>query len=246
VEDFRNTYEDWRYAAAYAAMGFQNTYFLAFRDLPEIISRHASGRRALDFGCGAGRSTRFLRELGFDAIGVDISPEMIRQARQVDARGAYMLVGDGDFSALAASSFDLILCAFTFDNIPTLERKVNVLESLRSLLAPDGCIVNLVSSPEIYFHEWGSFSTKAFPENSRARNGDVVRIVVTDLDDPRPTEDILWTDEAYAETYRRARLSVAATYRPLARAGDPGRWINETRIPPWVIYVLGAPRREQN
>lgn len=54
--DFRNTYENEGYAAAYAALEFQGTYALAFRDLPEIIGRHARGRRALDFGCGAGRN----------------------------------------------------------------------------------------------------------------------------------------------------------------------------------------------
>ncbi|MFI5110059.1 MAG: hypothetical protein ACHP9S_10750 [Terriglobales bacterium] len=28
-----------------------------------------TGTKALDFGCGAGRSTRFLRKLGFNATG---------------------------------------------------------------------------------------------------------------------------------------------------------------------------------
>jgi len=50
-----------------------NTYYLAFRDLPEILSAHVTGPRALDFGCGTGRSTRILRKLGFDVTGVDVS-----------------------------------------------------------------------------------------------------------------------------------------------------------------------------
>ncbi len=70
---FPNVYDDPERAAAYARLEFPGTYYLAFRDLPPIIAEHVRGRTALDFGCGAGRSTRFLKGLGFDAIGVDIS-----------------------------------------------------------------------------------------------------------------------------------------------------------------------------
>jgi SAM-dependent methyltransferase len=235
---FRNTYEDARYAAAYAALEFPGTYALAFRDLPDVFARHVKGQRALDFGCGAGRSTRLLRRLGFDAVGVDISPEMIRLARKTDPTGAYRLIGPGDLAAPGSEPLDLILCAFPFDNIPTMENKARTLESLGSLLAEGGRIVNLVSSPEIYLHEWASFSTKAFPENRLAQSGDVVRIINLAVDGSVPTEDVLWTGEAWAETYRRAGLSILDTIRPLGDAGDPGPWVNEVRIPPWVIYVL--------
>jgi len=238
---FRNTYEDANYAAAYAAMEFPGTYALAFRDLPEIIARHVRGQRALDFGCGAGRSTRFLRRLGFDTVGVDISPEMIRLAREADPAGAYRLVVDGGVSAPRENVLDLILCAFPFDNIPTVEKKAEILGYLASRLAEDGRIVNLVSSPEIYIHEWASFSTKAFPENRAARCGEIVRIINLAVDHLRPTEDIFWPAEAWAETYQLAGLDVVATYQPLASLHEPGPWVNETRIPPWTIYVLGKP-----
>ena len=71
--DFINSYEDTARADAYAGLEFPGTYYLAYRDLPRIISDNISGRRALDFGCGTGRSTRFLKQLGFTAIGVDIA-----------------------------------------------------------------------------------------------------------------------------------------------------------------------------
>ena len=57
---FNNTYEDAVRAAAYADLEFPGTYYLAFRDLPELLGTPTSGSKALDFGCGAGRSVRFL------------------------------------------------------------------------------------------------------------------------------------------------------------------------------------------
>ena len=239
-----NSYEDARRAEAYARLEFAGTYYLAFRDLPAILHSHVRGRRALDFGCGAGRSTRFLRRLGFEAVGVDVASDMLAQARALDSGGDYRQIADGEFGALEPASFDLVLCAFPFDNIPTLERKVRVLRGLAGLLAGGGRIVNLVSSPEIYLNEWASFTTRAYPENARARSGDTVRIVITDIPDPRPVEDILWTDEAYRDTYTRAGLDVVATHRPLGRDDDPVRWVNETRVAPWTIHVLGSGARD--
>ena len=84
---FTNCYADATRAEAYARLEFANTYYLAYRDLPGIIAEHTAGNRALDFGCGTGRSTRFARHLGFDVIGVDIAPEMIAKARELDPVG---------------------------------------------------------------------------------------------------------------------------------------------------------------
>lgn len=232
-----NCYEDANRANAYATLEFANTYYLAYRDLPEILSAHVIGLRALDFGCGTGRSTRILRKLGFEVTGVDISEDMLRIAKVTDASGDYRLVPGDNLEQFAAGVFDLVLCAFPFDNIPG-GLKVRILRDLRRLLAPTGTIVNLVSSPEIYMHEWASFTTANFPENAKASNGDVVRIVVTDHQDQRPVEDILWTDESYRTVYQEAGLEAVQVFKPLAKGDEPFSWVSETKIAPWVIYVL--------
>lgn len=108
---FTNVYGDPLRASSYAGLDFPGTYWLAFRDIPGLIRRHlAGGSVALDFGCGAGRSTRFLQELGFRTVGVDISEAMLALARERDPQGEYVLVPDGDLSGLASRRFDLVLC----------------------------------------------------------------------------------------------------------------------------------------
>ncbi len=122
IMTFSNVYADGQRAEPYARLEFPGTYYLAYRDLPAILAEHVHGKAAIDFGCGTGRSTRFLRRLGFDTVGVDISAEMIAMARRLDPDGAYVLIDDGDLSGLDRHAYDLALAVFTFDNIPGEDR----------------------------------------------------------------------------------------------------------------------------
>ena len=249
---FTNCYADATRAQAYATLEFKNTYHLAYRDIPAILGEHVRGRKSLDFGCGTGRSTRFLRQLGFEVTGVDIAEDMIRKARELDPSGDYRLIqsnnvqrddvpGD-DLSAFQSATYDLILAAFTFDNIAgrNNDNKRRILQDLGRLLTQDGKLVLIVSKPEIYTHEWASFSTKDFPENQLAKSGDKVRIIVTDHADPRPVEDILWTDKSYREVFEEARLGLQGKYEPLARGDEPYSWVSEVEIAPWAVYLLAS------
>lgn len=237
---FRNTYEDRRRAAAYDELELGGTYHLAFRDLPRLLGEHVSGRRAVDFGCGTGRSTRFLQKLGFVTVGLDISAEMVAIARTRDPASDYRVIADGDFSALGEGGYDLVQAAFTFDNIPDRARRVRLLAGLRRLLAAGGRLVNIVSTPDMYTHEWATFTTRDYPENRTARSGEVVRIVTKDYSDGRPVEDILWSHEDYLAVFAEAGLEPLVVERPLATGEEGIAWGSETSVAPWAIYLLAA------
>ena len=98
--------------------------------------------------------------------------------------------------------------------------------------------MNLVSRPEIYTHEWASFSTSGFPQNRDAKSGDVVRIVMTNMTDRRPVEDVVCTRSTYEQLYRESGLTALETYEPLGRGDEPYPWVSETRVAPWRIDVL--------
>lgn len=233
-----NTYDDARRAEAYAMLEFPGTYYLAFRDLPAIIAANVGGSRALDFGCGTGRSSAFLRRLGFAVTGIDISPRMIELARRADPCGNYQLIEDGDFSGLPLRSFDLVLSAFAFDNIPGASRRVGLLHGLRKLLSANGRIIVLGSTPEIYTNEWASFTTTEFPRNRQARSGDPVQIVIKDVADQRPVVDYLWSHEDYLRLFAAAGVELLDCHRPLGRRDEPYQWQAELTVPPWVIYLV--------
>jgi SAM-dependent methyltransferase len=235
---FSNVYDDRRRAEAYAKLEFPGTYYLAYRDLPAIISKHVRGGKALDFGCGAGRSTRFLKKLNFDTVGIDISSSMIRAAKNADPHGDYRLVRDRDFSQLEPESFDLVLSAFAFDNIPDMAKRGELLHGLSRLLNEDGRIILLGSTPDIYRHEWASFTTKDFPENRYPQSGTPVRIVMKDVPDSRPVVDVIWFHDDYLKLFDGSDVELVAHCMPFGRKDDACDWLSETSIAPWIIYVL--------
>jgi SAM-dependent methyltransferase len=239
-DSFRNVYANAEYASHYARLEWTGTYYLIYRDLPDILRRHVSGVRALDFGCGTGRSTRLLRSLGYDSFGVDIAQSMIESATKLDPDGTYRLLAEGDLERLGANSFDLILACFPFDNTPAQE-KDRLFPILARLLNPGGQLVNIVSDPSIYLHEWASFTTIDFLEkNKAARDGDEVLIATREFETDEHARDIVCTAESYRELYHRAGLKTRGEYRPLGRPEDEAAYVCETEISPWVIYVLAT------
>ena len=236
--NFHNTYQEHSRASAYNELGFNGTYRLAADCLPKLLETHVKGNQALDFGSGTGRSARFLQKLGFDTIGIDISQTMVDIARNNDPSGDYRVIQDGDFSSLDIGSFDLILCAFPFDNIPYYQKKVRLFTALGDLLAGEGRLVNIVSTPELYVNEWVTFTTRDFPANRDAGCGDIVNVITKDYSDERPVQDIIWPDEDYQAVYRESGLIQVQSEAPLAKGNEGVDWINETEIAPWRLYVL--------
>jgi SAM-dependent methyltransferase len=235
---FENSWGNLTRAKSYSKLEFPNTYYLAYRDLPEIISRHITGNLAIDFGCGTGRSSRFLKQLDFKVIGIDISEDMLDIARNMDLSGDYQLVSNANYSHLGINRFDLVQSIFTFDNIPGWDNRTNILAGLRDLMKSTGRLICLDSTPELYINEWASFSTKDFPENLIADTGDIVRDIMLDVEDKRPVEDVFWSLNDYIKMFNLAGLEIEATYKPLGYDYEPFDWISEKEIAPWIIFVL--------
>lgn len=234
-----NPYTDNDVADFYSGLDYAGTYHLAVRDLPDIIARQVTGRFALDFACGAGRSTRFLTSLGFQAVGVDMSRRMLAHARRKDPTGRYALIPNGDLSSLADRAFDLVHSAFPLGNATSRERIRSILAQFKRVIAPGGRVIVIEATDALYRHEWLSFSTAAYSENARATSGALVRIAFRERMD-QPVVDVLWTDADYRQSFKAAGLTLLETHLPLVDEGDPQPWISEREVAPWVIYVLAS------
>ena len=54
---------------------------------------------------------------------------MVERAREQDPEGDYRLIPDGDLSSLETGTYDLVLSAFTFDNVATMDKKVGLMRN---------------------------------------------------------------------------------------------------------------------
>ena len=98
-------------------------------------------QRVLDVGCGTGSLALCFAELGHVVSGVDLSPEMIRQARRKAERALQQVdyrVGDAASLDLADETFDLVVARHVIWNLPDPDRGVT--EWLR-VLRPGGRLV---------------------------------------------------------------------------------------------------------
>jgi SAM-dependent methyltransferase len=230
------THDYEQHAGDYAELGMEGTQYLAFRDVPILIQEHAGNiENVLDYGCGAGRSTRFLKRLGFEAVGVDVSQEMLEQARSKDPSGQYHHIPSGHLP-FEDSEFDLVFSSFVFLEISRIEEIESVLKEMKRVLRKDGTVIFITSSMEASEGDWVSLSY-SFPENDRPlRSGDTVKLLIRGID--VVLHDYYWTDDDYTQAAKRAGLKLAKIHKPLGSDDDSIAWQDETKMSPVAIYVL--------
>ncbi|SEF36991.1 Methyltransferase domain-containing protein [Amycolatopsis pretoriensis] len=96
----------------------------------------AGGGPVADVGCGPGYVTGHLRELGVDAFGIDLSPEMIAIARR-DHPGLRFEVGSMTDLDLAEGSVAGVLAFWSVIHVPD-HAVPGVFEQFRRVLRPGG------------------------------------------------------------------------------------------------------------
>ena len=230
------THDYEKHAGAFADLEMQGTQYLAFRDIPRLIDEHAGPvASVLDYGCGAGRSTRFLKRLGYDAVGVDISQDMLTQARARDNAGQYQHIPSGRLP-FDDAAFDLIFASYVFLEVSRIDEIADILREMKRVLRADGTIILVTSSTEATEGHWVSLSY-AFPENEKVlQSGDTVKLLIEGID--VVLYDYFWTENDYIGAAQSAGLKLATLHKPLGSPDDGVAWRDETSISPIAIYVL--------
>jgi SAM-dependent methyltransferase len=95
--------------------------------------------RVVEIGCGAGRITRALARLFGEVHGVDVSGEMVAQARQAlnQTPNAFVYQNNGmDLSVIPPGLYDFAFSTIVFQHIPSREVIYNYVREVHRLLRP--------------------------------------------------------------------------------------------------------------
>lgn len=111
---------------------FDRALLAAFAELV----RADGPRQVADVGCGPGRITPVLHQLGLDAFGIDLSPMMVELARRTHPQLRFE-VGSMLALDLADASLGGLLAYYSIIHIPC-ERRSEVFAEFYRVLAPGG------------------------------------------------------------------------------------------------------------
>ena len=112
--------------------------------IAEGLGRPVRRERALDFGCGVGRLTRALARRFANAVGVDVSPEMVRQASELNAElGNCEFVANvsDDLGRFDDAYFDFVYSNKVLQHMPSSELACAYVREFQRVVRPDGLVV---------------------------------------------------------------------------------------------------------
>lgn len=81
------------------------------------LVKKSGGKKILDLGCGSGIQSKQLLQAGLEVIGLDLSPEMIRQAKKRIPKAKF-IVGDMTKMDFPKESFDGVFAQASLLHIP--------------------------------------------------------------------------------------------------------------------------------
>ncbi|MCX5380484.1 class I SAM-dependent methyltransferase [Streptomyces sp. NBC_00091] len=174
------------------------------------------GLACLDLACGYGFNTRLLAERGArPAMGVDISPEMIRLARRHERErplGTEYVVAD--VAAMPVlGDFDLATAVYLFNYAPARTALRAMFERIRANLTPTGRLVAIVPN-QCPFPDanWDAFDVTV---RERVPGGDAPLLKAAFLTEPpTPYEFYEWQHPDLERAARAAGFTSVA-WRPI-------------------------------
>ncbi|PSP73800.1 SAM-dependent methyltransferase [Halobacteriales archaeon QS_3_64_16] len=124
------------------AAHFARTRAHAWADVTDFLDGR-KGSLGLDVGCGNGRHAGPLAERTDEVIGVDVSREVLGEARRRAGEQGYadslaLLQGDGARLPVRADTIDIALSIATIHHLPDRSSRVASLDELARVLAPGG------------------------------------------------------------------------------------------------------------
>jgi ubiquinone/menaquinone biosynthesis C-methylase UbiE len=202
----------------------------AYTGVAEMISKHCkSPRMAIDYGCGAGRSTRFLQKrVSQGVVGVDINEAMLEKANQKQIPGISYMQIESATLPYSAELFDLSFSGLVFLEISDADDILDILKEMKRVTVKDGIVIILTCTKAGYVIDTDSFTCQLSDEQKEnLRDGDPVPTGIRDTGEV--FTDYYWSDTFFQRVCTEAGLTLIEEHIPTAP--------DQMRDPRYIVYV---------
>ena len=228
--------QDWIETDQSVRTGFLDTWMLdALGDVP--------GKSVIDIGCGEGRFSRLLSELGATVTGIDLTEPLIERARELGSDKETYLQGDAEnLEGVADDSFDLAVSYIVL--VDLLDYRRSIREAYR-VLRPGGrfvvCNVHPMRTASKNIVGWirDSSGKLFYPVDNYTEEGE---------------REFLWwggpfinmhrTISSYVSAFLDAGFTLEGLHEPVPsdeQLVENPKFDDELRVPNFIIYVLKKP-----
>jgi len=149
---------------------------------------------ACDMGCGPGQVARYLHEKGVSASGLDLSPAMVHQARELNP-GIPFREGDMLHLEIPGESLAGITAFYAIVNIPARHHQAIFAEMMR-VLQPDGLLLlafhvgnKLIQEKELWGHKI-SMDFFLLPTDGVRRDLEAAGFAIEEIIEREPYPDV--------------------------------------------------------
>jgi SAM-dependent methyltransferase len=219
-------------AKIYGTFGIEGTtYEIGYDCVRELLGGSITGKIFLDFGCGAGRSTAFLKELGAAYVyGVDHDQNMIDLALATDLDGAEFFF-IADTVPLPDESVDGAVSLTVFVEIRTIDAMRRACSEVVRVLRRGSPFIVMSINPMAFGHRFRNFG---YPAAEHLHSGAITSAIVTAPGGQFSIDDTYWTEDDYRGALSQAGFTDLAIRYP--RPHDPSAWAtDEATVPPFIV-----------
>jgi len=218
AEEYDNQY--------HAVMDWRLGYSVVEELLGEI-----GGKRILDYGCGSGKFSRRIRDLGAVVTAVDASANAIERARQKDKTNIdYRVVKNDDLSFLGL--MDEAVATFVFCTMQQDNQIRNIIQQIYDWLNPEGYLTILEPHPWALGYKFVSMRRERPKEIKR---GIPIKVQLTGME--TPFYDYWRSIDDYVRILDETGFKVEVIKEPIVENCPNENFWKDERIQPPLLIV---------
>ncbi len=218
-----NQYEEWGKKAT-------TDWELGHKNVVKLLEPIAS-KKVLDFGCGNGKFSIYLKKLGAEVVGIDISATQLEVAKRASEKITYLLDTDKRIESEFSDYFDAGVLIFVLCEISSQNVQLSVLKRVHGLLKTGAELVIL--NPNWEKSNGKDFLTHQMKFEPGLKLGEHVTTILKG-NPPIYIPDYYWSKQIYLDNLKMSGFDNFEIYEPLA-PNDGNPWKDEKEFPPFLI-----------